>query len=254
VVCLPAPAGKLGRSPLPLGATLFLTTWRASLSPDGVGLAASAVGGLLNRLESGDVPEARKSLGLSGISSSANRTLQKRSPLSSCVHTDEENGETAYLNASIPYRRRSWLQGEAGKRRLPELVAQGDEVERRNGGTLSRNKEMKQTEPVFGGPRCRNGVEVSVRRIRYVVATSVDGYVAGPKGEADRIVKDPEIDFRALLSSSTRFCSAAAHMRSRRAPALRRGRPARACMCFPARCDNAIIHERQSWPTSWRTH
>ena len=37
-----------------------------------------------------------------------------------------------------------------------------------------------------------------MRRIQYVVATSLDGYIAGPKGEADCIITDPEIDFRAL--------------------------------------------------------
>jgi dihydrofolate reductase len=39
-----------------------------------------------------------------------------------------------------------------------------------------------------------------VRRIRYQVATSLDGYIAGPKGEADWIVSDPDIDFRALFA------------------------------------------------------
>jgi dihydrofolate reductase len=38
---------------------------------------------------------------------------------------------------------------------------------------------------------------VAVRRIRYQVATSLDGYIAGPKGEADWIIMDPDIDFRA---------------------------------------------------------
>jgi len=38
-----------------------------------------------------------------------------------------------------------------------------------------------------------------VRRIRYAVATSLDGYIAGPKGEFDWIVKDPAIDFRTLF-------------------------------------------------------
>lgn len=39
-----------------------------------------------------------------------------------------------------------------------------------------------------------------MRRIRYAVATSLDGYIAGPKGEADWIVRNPEIDFRALFN------------------------------------------------------
>ena len=36
-----------------------------------------------------------------------------------------------------------------------------------------------------------------MRRIRYQVATSLDGYIAGPNGEADWIIMDPDIDFRA---------------------------------------------------------
>jgi dihydrofolate reductase len=39
-----------------------------------------------------------------------------------------------------------------------------------------------------------------MRRIRYQVATSLDGYIAGPRGEADWIIMDPEIDFRALFA------------------------------------------------------
>src|SRR5918911_488754 len=38
-----------------------------------------------------------------------------------------------------------------------------------------------------------------MRRIRYVVAMSLDGYIAGPNGEADWIIMDPEIDFGALF-------------------------------------------------------
>jgi dihydrofolate reductase len=37
-----------------------------------------------------------------------------------------------------------------------------------------------------------------MRRIRYAVATSLDGYIAGPNGEADWIIMDPAIDFSAL--------------------------------------------------------
>jgi dihydrofolate reductase len=39
-----------------------------------------------------------------------------------------------------------------------------------------------------------------MRRLRYGVAMSLDGYIAGPKGEADWIVMDPEIDFAAIWS------------------------------------------------------
>ena len=39
-----------------------------------------------------------------------------------------------------------------------------------------------------------------MRRIRYAVATSLDGYIAGPNGEADWIIMDPEIDFTALFN------------------------------------------------------
>ena len=37
-----------------------------------------------------------------------------------------------------------------------------------------------------------------MRKIRYVVATSLDGYIARPNGEKDWIASDPEIDFAAL--------------------------------------------------------
>jgi dihydrofolate reductase len=37
-----------------------------------------------------------------------------------------------------------------------------------------------------------------MRKIRYAVAMSVDGYIAGPNGEADWISIDPEVDFAAI--------------------------------------------------------
>jgi dihydrofolate reductase len=40
-----------------------------------------------------------------------------------------------------------------------------------------------------------------MRRVRYSVAMSLDGYVAGPNGESDWILMDPDIDFAALTSS-----------------------------------------------------
>jgi dihydrofolate reductase len=38
-----------------------------------------------------------------------------------------------------------------------------------------------------------------MRRVRYSVAMSLDGYIAGPQGESDWIIIDPEIDFDALF-------------------------------------------------------
>lgn len=39
-----------------------------------------------------------------------------------------------------------------------------------------------------------------MRQLRYSVAASLDGYVAGPNGEFDWIVVDPEIDFPAMYA------------------------------------------------------
>ena len=41
---------------------------------------------------------------------------------------------------------------------------------------------------------------VYMRQLRYCVAASVDGYIAGPKGEYDWIPMDPEFDFPALYA------------------------------------------------------
>jgi len=44
-----------------------------------------------------------------------------------------------------------------------------------------------------------------MRRVRYVVAMSLDGYIAGPNGEADWIIMDPDIDFGALFEQFDTF-------------------------------------------------
>lgn len=40
-----------------------------------------------------------------------------------------------------------------------------------------------------------------MRRVRYSVAMSLDGYIAAPNGKSDWIVMDPAIDFGALMAS-----------------------------------------------------
>ncbi len=40
-----------------------------------------------------------------------------------------------------------------------------------------------------------------MRRVRYSVAMSLDGYIAGPRGEYDWIVMDPEIDFGEMFKN-----------------------------------------------------
>ena len=40
-----------------------------------------------------------------------------------------------------------------------------------------------------------------MRQLRYAVAASLDGYIAGPNGEYDWIVIDPDIDFAAMYAT-----------------------------------------------------
>jgi len=44
-----------------------------------------------------------------------------------------------------------------------------------------------------------------MRRVRYCVASSLDGYIAGPHGEFDWIIMDPDIDFGAIFSQFDTF-------------------------------------------------
>ena len=47
-------------------------------------------------------------------------------------------------------------------------------------------------------PRSRKVQGSQKRRLRYGVAVSLDGFIAGPKGDYDWIVMDPAIDFAAM--------------------------------------------------------
>jgi dihydrofolate reductase len=44
-----------------------------------------------------------------------------------------------------------------------------------------------------------------MRQVRYSVAMSLDGYIAGPNGEANWIVMDPTIDFAAIFKQFDTF-------------------------------------------------
>ena len=44
-----------------------------------------------------------------------------------------------------------------------------------------------------------------MRRVRFGGAMSLDGYIAGPRGEYDWIVMDPEIDFTAMMQQYDTF-------------------------------------------------
>jgi dihydrofolate reductase len=39
-----------------------------------------------------------------------------------------------------------------------------------------------------------------MRRVRYSVAMSLDGYIAGPNGESDWIIHDPDVDFNEIFA------------------------------------------------------
>ena len=44
-----------------------------------------------------------------------------------------------------------------------------------------------------------------MRLVRYGVAMSLDGYIAGPNGESDWIVMDPDIDFSGTMAECDTF-------------------------------------------------
>src|SRR5688500_16973413 len=53
-----------------------------------------------------------------------------------------------------------------------------------------------------------------MRRLHYAVAMSLDGYIAGPNGEADWSLMDPEIDFASIYSDTDTLRLGRGHVRS----------------------------------------
>src|SRR5882762_661976 len=51
----------------------------------------------------------------------------------------------------------------------------------------------------------RYGGRPAMKKIRYAVAMSLDGFIAGPNGKADWIVMDPEVNFRELWAQFDTF-------------------------------------------------
>ena len=68
------------------------------------------------------------------------------------------------------------------------------------GGRADLRRQAGRQRFSYSRPR-----EVGMRRVRYGVAMSLDGYIAGPKGEYDWIPMDPDIDFRALMARFDTF-------------------------------------------------
>ena len=92
----------------------------------------------------------------------------------------------------------SWARGQVPSRDLGRSWYDGltAKVLRCAGWSSARSRETPCTSQAVKGPEARH----ATRRFRYAVAVSLDGFIAGPNGEADWIVIDPELDFDELNS------------------------------------------------------
>ena len=67
---------------------------------------------------------------------------------------------------------------------------------------MAKNNPRKKKGPAK--PR-KSAAKQAGRRVRYSVAVSLDGFIAGPNGEADWIIMDPTFDFGALFKQFDTF-------------------------------------------------
>lgn len=67
---------------------------------------------------------------------------------------------------------------------------------------MAKNKNAKTKAPSI---RKKGASKTTGRRVRYSVAVSLDGFIAGPNGEFDWIIMDPTLDFGALFNQFDTF-------------------------------------------------
>jgi dihydrofolate reductase len=87
-----------------------------------------------------------------------------------------------------------------------------------------------------------------MRRVRYSVAMSLDGYIAGPQGESDWIVIDPDIDFHALFAEFDTLLMGRKTYEATRQPGSVGGMPGMQVYVFsrtlrPADCPGVIVSD-----------
>ena len=87
-----------------------------------------------------------------------------------------------------------------------------------------------------------------MRQVRYSVAMSLDGYIAGPKGESDWIVMDPDLDFNAMFAAFDTILMGRKTYEATRQPGSESGMPGIQGYVFsrtlrPADCPGVILSE-----------
>ena len=94
-----------------------------------------------------------------------------------------------------------------------------------------------------------------MKRICYSVAMSLDGYIAGPNGESDWIVMDPEIDFEGLFARFDTIFMGRKTYEATRQPGSEGGMPGIESYVFsrtlrPADCPGVILSDNLTETTT----